>query len=434
MSKSINLAELQQAVKSAVAIRCRSRLQPAGGEGDKVFPPTYAGAVYAMEMRRVEGNEALVRCVLLDSVQSQANRAEEALQDAVDEGRIKIPVVEVDFCDIPIVEPGSSEPGLFEPIGRVTSLEAPHRIADAILRDSELNGKPFRSSDEGKKIIMATLRNATPLFELCPTALVYGIWDSTGPKGGLGVKFQRAIVSEIIGIDAALGVKTSSRMDPLGIKLKAGPIYQSSEGSWTTDESLAKLDKKKPVLAGKEGKPSEVNHGNIAPSLSDTARDPLGGDGERVYLAGGVTIKYAEQTTVISLAALRRLKFPIDAKAKVDPEANLAAQAVLAALALCGAVLSQERGLDLRSRCLLCVTEKPKWELISGNGEEQTTFELTVDQAIDLLRDAIVVAKSKQLPWRDEVLILKPAAKLVDLVRKSQELAVKSSADDGGDA
>ena len=47
---------------------------------------------------------------------------------------------------------------MFEPIGRVTSLEAPHRIADAILRDSELNGKPFRSSDEGKKIIMATLR------------------------------------------------------------------------------------------------------------------------------------------------------------------------------------------------------------------------------------------------------------------------------------
>lgn len=96
-----------------------------------------------------------------------------------------------------IVEPGSDEEGLFEPIGRVTSLEAPHRVADAILRDSELNGVAFRSSDEGKKIGQATLRNATPLFELCPTALLFGIWDSTGPKGGLGVKFQRAIVSEI---------------------------------------------------------------------------------------------------------------------------------------------------------------------------------------------------------------------------------------------
>lgn len=433
MSKSINLAELQQAVQSAAAFRCRSKLQPAGGEGDKVFPPTYAGAVYAMEMRRVEGYKDPVRCVLLDSVQSQANRAEEALQDAVDEKRIKLPVVEVDFSDIPIVEPGSSEPGLFEPIGRVTSLEAPHRIADAILRDSELNGKPFRSSDEGKKIIMATLRNATPLFELCPTALVYGIWDSTGPKGGLGVKFQRAIVSEIIGIDAALGVKTSSRMDPLAIQLKAGPIYQSSDGAWTTDVNDAKLDKKKPVLAGKEGKPSEVNHGNIAPSLSDTIRDPLGSDGERVYLAGGVTIKYAEQMTVISLPALRRLRFPLSG-AKNDLQTNLAAQTVLAALGLCGAVLAAERGLDLRSRCLLCVTERPKWELLRGNGDEPKEFELTADQAINLLNEAIEAAKSKKLPWRDEALVLKPADKLVDLIRKSQDLAVKSSADDGGDA
>lgn len=35
----------------APAIRCRSRLQPAGGPGTKVFPPTHAGGVYAMEKR-----------------------------------------------------------------------------------------------------------------------------------------------------------------------------------------------------------------------------------------------------------------------------------------------------------------------------------------------------------------------------------------------
>jgi CRISPR-associated protein Csb1 len=433
VSQPINLAELRQAVQTAAAFRCRSRLQPAGGEGDKVFPPTYAGAVYAMEMRRIEGYSELVRCVLLDSVQSQANRAEEAIQDAVDEGRIRIPVVAVDFSGIPIVEPGSNEPGLYEPIGRVTSLEAPHRIADAILRDSEINGIPFRNTAEGKKIIMATQRNATPLFELCPTALLYGIWDSTGPKGGLGVKFQRAIVSEIIGIDAALGVKTSSRMDPLGIQLKAGPIFQAADGTWTTDETRAKLDKKKPVLAGKEGKPSEVNHGNIAPSLSDTGRDPLGKEGERVYLAGGVTIAYAEQTAVLSLPALRRLRFPLDATGTIDSETNLAAQTVLAALGLCGAVLAAERGLDLRSRCLLCVTEKPTWELLSGRGDTPRTFELTAEQAIQLLNEAIDAAKAKKLPWRGEQLNLRPADKLVDLVRKSQELAVKSGAEDGAD-
>lgn len=427
----MKLSDLQKAVRTAAAFRCRTRLQPAGGEGDKVFPPTYAGAVYAMEMRRVAGRDELVRCVLLDSVQSQANRAEEALQDAVDEKRISIPVVEVDFGDIPIVNPGSTDDGLFEPIGRVTSLEAPHRIADAILRDSELDGKPFRNSDEGRKIIIATLRNATPLFELCPTALVYGIWDSTGPKGGLGVKFQRAVVSEIIGIDAALGVKTSSRMDPLAIQLKAGPVYQGNDGTWTTSIELAKFDKKKPILVGKEGKPSEVNHGNIAPSLSDTGRDPLGQDGDRIYLAGGVTIRYAEQTTVLSLPALRRLRFPLDPKGKSDTDINLAAQTVLAALGLCGAVLAAERGLDLRSRCLLTVAEKPKWELLPGNGDAPTQFEMNAEEAIQLLKDAIKDAKSKKLPWRDEILKLKPAKKLIELVRKSQELAVKSGADEG---
>ena len=184
---------------------------------------------------------------------------------------------------------------------------------------------------------------------------------------------------------------------------------------------------------GKEGKPSEVNHGNIAPSLSDTARDPLVENGERIYLAGGVTIKYAEQTTVLSLPAIRRLRFPLDSKSKSDAETNLAAQTVLAALALCGAVLAAERGLDLRSRCLLCVTDKPKWELLDGAGGDPTPFELNATQAIELLKQAIKEAQSKKLPWREEPLLMKPAKKLIDLVRKSQELAVKSGADEGGE-
>lgn len=65
---------LKIAVKgSAAAFRCRAKLQPAGGEGDKVFPPTYAGAVYAKEERRVpkgNGTFETIPCVLLDSVQS----------------------------------------------------------------------------------------------------------------------------------------------------------------------------------------------------------------------------------------------------------------------------------------------------------------------------------------------------------------------------
>jgi len=428
----MKLKELQDAVSgNASGFRSRLRLQPAGGEGDKVFPPTYAGAVYAMEMRRLPGYEEPVRCVLMDSVQSQANRIEEALQDAVDESRIELPVVEVDFNDIPIVDLGSDDEGLFEPIGRITSLEAPHRVADAILRDSELNGVLFRKTDEGRKLSQATLRNATPLFELCPTALVFGIWDSTGPKGGLGVKFQRALVSEIIGVDASLGVKTSSRMDPLAIQLKAGPAYEGKDGEWTLNKDEARQEKKKPVLEGKDGKPSEINHGNIAPSLSDTGKDPLGDGSQRQYLAGGVTISYAEQTTVLSLPALRRLRFPIDGE--MSRERNLAGQTALAALALCGAALANERGLDLRSRCLLWPTEGHSWELLGKPGSKPETVELTADTAIKLLKEAVAKAVEAGLPWRVEPLQLKPAKKLIQLVRNSQELAVSSGADEGGD-
>ncbi len=425
MSK-FTLKNVQDAVSgTAAAFRSRVRLQPAGGEGDKVFPPTYSGAIYATEKRRLKGFEDPVECVLLDSVQSQANRIEEALQDAFDEGRIRIPVIEVDFSEIPVIEPGQNREGLFEPIGRVTSLEAPHRVADAILRDSEdSNGVPFRETSAGKKIGFANIRNATPLFEICPTALLLGLWDSTGPKGGLGTKFQRALVSEIIGVDASYGTKTSSRMDPLAIRKDAALIYETADRGWTLFAEEAAQEKKKPKLKGKDGKPSGANHGNIVPSLSDRAKDGQ-------PLAGGVTIAYAEQMTVISLPALRRLQFPVDGK--ITAAVNVAGRTVLAALGLCGAVLAAERGLDLRSRCLLWPTAPLTWDVLDRPGCASESIELDAVTAIKLLSDAVEQAKKVGLRWMDEPLKLKPAKKLVELVRKSQELAIVSGGE-GGEA
>ena len=217
--------------------------QPAGGSGDKVFPPTYEGGKYATEKRRLPaemgGGTEPVDCVLLDSVQSQANRMELALLDAWErtkdhpekDKRLPLPVIAVDFA-------GNVMPKVL----RITSLEAPHRIADALLRDSLHDGQPFRKSVIGKRLDDVDLRNATALFELCPTTLVFGMWDSTGPKGGLGAKFQRALVSEIIGIGVTTGVKTSSRIDPAQIRSEAGPIYRAADQSgiaWTLDEKLA---------------------------------------------------------------------------------------------------------------------------------------------------------------------------------------------------
>ena len=76
----LSLEGLKGIVKSAAALRLRAKLDGTGGDGGKVFPPTYVGGVYAVEDRRIDGH--VVRCVLLDSVQSQANRLEDALLDA----------------------------------------------------------------------------------------------------------------------------------------------------------------------------------------------------------------------------------------------------------------------------------------------------------------------------------------------------------------
>ena len=405
----------------AAAFRCSATLQPAAGEGTKIFPPTYAGSVYAVEQRRIPGREDPVECVLLDSVQSQANRMEEALQEAVDAGRISLPVIEVDFEPF---FPGDDHPEamrLLDPVGKVSSLQAPHRIADAILRDSLLDGTPFRQSEIGRAVDRVSLRNATPLFELCPTALLFGMWDSTGPKGGLGAKFERAMVSEIVGIGAVFGTKTSSRIDPLGIQLKAGPLYESKDNGWTLEESEAKREKNKPAMLGKDGRPSEANHGNVTPSLSEFDRSA------GRYLAGGVTIASAEQTMVLSLPALRRLRFPVNGRH--DPERDVAGRTVIAALGLCAAALADEAGLDLRSRCLLYPDADPTWELLDrpAGGE----FTVSADQAVELLSAAVAEARATGLPWRDEPLRLTPSESLVKLVVKSQRLSAEQTEEGG---
>lgn len=431
----LSLAKLQEAVRSGAALRSRVTLQPAAGEGTKVFPPTYAGAVYATEKRRLPGYAEPVDCVLLDSVQSQANRLEEALQQAIDEGRITIPLIEVDFTPFFPGE-GKEEPlRLLDPVGKVTSLQAPHRIVDAILRDSIVveDNKPFRARNEldesryGQRLRRVTAQNATVLFELCPTALLLGMWDSTGPKGGLGAKFERAMVSEIVGINAVTGVRSSSRIDPLAIQLEAGPVYVAKDGetaSWTLDESKAKLERGSPVEFGEEGKPSEINHGNIKPDLKDKRGQPF---------HGGVTLDRAEQTIVLSFPALRRLKFPIEniPNGKTQADVDLAARTVLAALGLCAAALSAEAGLDLRSRCLLWPTDPLNWEFLGKPGKKEEGIPLEADDAIKLLKDAVEAAEACGLKWPDKPLPLVPSNDLVKLVVKSQQLAQQHGGEGG---
>ena len=439
---SLGFEDLKTAItSSAAAFRCRRRLQPGGGEGDKVFPPTFAGAVYAVEQRRVPDRKQPVTCVLLDSVQSQANRMEQALQDALDAGEIALPVITVDFSEYhPTgdMKKDEKEGRLLDAVGKLTSLQVPHRLADAILRDSEYKGEPFRKSSASRSLNQASPLNATALYELCPTALVFGMWDSTGPKGGLGAKFERAVVSEVVGIGAEFGLKTASRIDPLITATKGIVLYRTPDGRWTLNESEAAVEKGKPVKLGKkgEGKVSEANLGNVTPSFSKYARgaegiDPMKSgtvdiDAREGQIApGGVTVEYAEQTTTLSLIALRRLRFPV-AQLKLDQNvANAAGHAVLAALGLCAATLAFESGMGLRSRCLLWPDDPMRWELLAKPGEPPKPFTLNAAGAKKLLADAVAAAERAGLKWQTEPLKLQPSKELLKLVRLSQQQAVK---------
>ena len=397
----------------AVALRSRLTLQPAGGEGDKVFPPTYAADgrdhKYAVEQRQIGDSERTTATVLLDSVASQANRAELALLDGWEHGELAFPVPYVDFAN---------DDGLTD-YEKLTVLEAPHRIADAIFRDSLLDGTLFRLSGVGQAITDASPRNATEMYRYAPTSLLFGMWDSTGPKGGLGSKFQRAYVSEIVGLDAEVGKKVGSRIDPLQIERVApvDRVFNSADSDqvWTSDPDEAEKKKGKPVFAtrgsasGEAGQPSKINHGNIVPTV----------DGQ----AGGVTISRAVQTTVISLAALRRLRFKGFAR-----DAETAARTAVAALGVAAIAYQHEADFDLRSRCLLLPTHPPRLELLGrdGSGHERVSVDRNVAAAI--LTESASHAANAGIPWEGSEIRLEPAPKLLELIARSRKVAAASPA------
>lgn len=434
MSMTLTASVLIEAIAEHAAFRRIQRLQPVGGAGDKLFPPTYppppgarrdAPPRHVFERRRV--NDGDVWCVLIDSVQSQANRLEEALLAAAEQGGVRIPYVTVDF-----------RAANLEPLERITSLDAPHRVYDAILRDSLMDGEPFMQSQVGRRLAAAKPADATALLELSPTALLFGAWHSQGEGGGLGAKFPRALVSEIMGIDTPVegvpnqrerevarirlhdgaqimvdevprprageleprtaGRRTGSRIDPLGV-LRKVEVFKGGSG-WSPDQKEA-------GTRAKKVRPSEINHGNIAPTVQ-----PL-----------GVTCAYAEHRAVITLAGLRRLRFGSD-------ERTEAGRALLAALGLVALVEQDAGGYSLRSRCDLVCDGYAPLELVRADGSTETV-DLHRDEARALYTETY--ARAESAGFRFESIVLTPQDKLVEIVRRSRELALEGAGGEESD-
>src|ERR1700674_2967273 len=149
---------LSTALEFDAAFRRRRKLQPVEGPGGKLFAPTYPGPKkddppeHVFEKRRVDGKD--VWRVLVDSVQSQANRLAEFLLGSSRQKKLEFPYVTVDLSQHQL-----------EGLSEITSLEAPPRLFDAILRDSELTGKPFMKSERGLALVAAKPSDASAVFE-----------------------------------------------------------------------------------------------------------------------------------------------------------------------------------------------------------------------------------------------------------------------------
>jgi CRISPR-associated protein Csb1 len=393
----MNYETLKNHVLRAAGLRLRLRLQPLYGKGEIIFPCTVAGGKYQSSKRRIPGYSESVECTIIDSVQSQANRMEDALLADIRAGNIFLPYIVTDF---------SAVQGLLKPIGAITCFEAPHRIFDAIIRDSvDDQGTHFPFTAEGEAVIKANSRDASALFAISPASLLFGSWDSTGVSGGLGEKYTRCVVSELVAVNTERAERAGTRIDPLNIAASEDPKNILEE---TKDEIWSMIAKNRKKFE----KPSRLNHSSVIwPEESKPVH-------------GGVTCDYIQQSTTISLPAIRRLGFPIE-----NTERSLAAQTVLAAIALHAAALNVERGWHLRSRCDLMLDEgqTPTWEII-GTTTEAISLPATVTR--QFLLDSIAEAKKAGLPWRDEPIRLKPSKALAALVVKSQEAHRTSPAED----
>ena len=159
--------------------------------------------------------------------------------------------------------------------------------------------------------------------------------------------------------------------------------------------------RKRPARAPKKVRPSEINHGNIAPSV-----DPL-----------GVTCDRAEQTAVITFAGLRRLRFG------KDEVRNAAARAYLAALGLVALAEADRQGYALRSRCDLVCDGKAPLELVAFDGST-TEIALDPDAAVRLHEEAFTKARAADFKLDAMPVRLVPQDELVEIVRRSQAKAL----------
>ena len=369
-------------------IRVDTELEPLSGSGGPVKPAVYEGGTYQMDRRWASPtDEAPTPVIVIDNVPSQANRLEEALRRHRDS--TKVPELVLDLSDV-----GSLPVHLPR---RLSSLEFPHRNADAYLRDARLDDDDFTRTDLGRAIFGATPQTCGPLIAWFPQALLYGFWQSHLGKKRQNTKHARAWVSEIVGWNPAA---TDTRV--LGLKgdalnLNTDAVITSNPG----DRMRWDIGKGEKVEGGKRDKLSEIGHGQV-PFMGDEAT------------AAAVSFARVTQRATVSFAQLRRITLGPEHSADTDA----AARALLVALGMHAHVLAFGRGFALRSGAeLRPKTVQATW--LGSSGDETCSLG-DAEATLALLRAAVAHAESAGVPldgWNRPALVLTPKDNLRTAIR-----------------
>lgn len=376
----ITLADLIENVKlgGGSVITSITELEPAAGPHASVAPAKFVDgskSVFAYENRYIEDDAQKV--VLIDSKQSELNRAEAAIEQGRqygDEAAVKIPRAVVTYK----TENGSVE---------YTDMELSHRIFDGHFRAGRVDGKPITENDQYRALRNCTPADMSALLNTAPATLLFGAWDSTRKSNQ--VRLRSALVGEIIGVlaDQDPGAehrqarRGGARVDAVAASVKLAPKdMESLVNDQANELSPGNLKKNRDaIVAASKAKNKDAAHvsasgiglGSIPPVLEET---------------GAVACRRIIRSWVLSLATLRQLRFGTDEKK------NVAARALLAALGL-NAIARAERELYIRANCDLIESAAPVVTLDQRFGEKKTFAPLTVKQADQLLLEAIKKAK-----------------------------------------
>lgn len=435
MTSLKNLIRAAVSDPAVTAIVAETELEPLLGRTEPICPPTYSrpsgdkskdpyfalspeafvpeehASGWHLDTKMGEKNTPITAPrVEVDSIGSQATRAEEALWASRKRLNLALPGIVVTAPSSTVVEeqvkkikPENSVGAdvlaaairqTFADLQPTSTWQFAHRQADAWVRyAANPDGSQVWSGGAVKDLVTrASAENAELLYQNFPNACIFGFWLSSGVAQRH--RLPRAYSSEISGFDALEIKSAATKLDPMGGAPNSLTMSLTASG----------------VALGGKNKPSDLGFGQVPTSPAT-----------RAFQCDKIL-----QQSSLSLPVLRSLRFSADACG----EKNVAASTVLTLLAIAGRTLSSEDGF-LRSGCSL-IPRAERWGIrrrLADPANPIENFDVPdIEQISTALHEAIDDAEALGLKFAApiELSMSKVQAELI-ATRVSTELSKSAS-------